>query len=136
MFTFSSARAAMWMLVVLLMVATGFVACDVAIAADLTAAPDVKNSQPEPQRARSRDAIFIPIGPQPPVPTTLKIKPDKQRLRPGHRPPDERAADDKGQQQLEVSFDRFYKYRCCASFLDSNRRMLRRPAGSRQFMQR
>ena len=77
MFTFSSARAAMWMLVVLLMVATGFVACDVAIAADLTAAPDVKNSQPEPQRARSRDAIFIPIGPQPPVPTTLKIKPDK-----------------------------------------------------------
>ncbi len=44
MFTFSSARPAVWVLAALLTVATGFVAYDVAIAADLATAPDAKKS--------------------------------------------------------------------------------------------
>jgi hypothetical protein len=56
MFTFSSVRPAVWVLVALLTVATGLVACDVAIAADPAAAPDAKNSDSA---------------------GTLKIKPDK-----------------------------------------------------------
>ena len=44
MFTFSSARPAVWVLAALLTVATGLVAYDVAIAADLATAPDAKKS--------------------------------------------------------------------------------------------
>jgi hypothetical protein len=44
MFTFSSARPAVWVLVALLTAATGLVAYDVAIAADLATTPDAKNS--------------------------------------------------------------------------------------------
>ena len=56
MLTFSAARAAMWILVVLLIAATGFVSYDAAIAADLTIVPDAKNSSSA---------------------GTLKIKPDR-----------------------------------------------------------
>jgi hypothetical protein len=56
MFTFSSARPAVWVLVALLTAATGVVAYDVAIAGDLATAPDAKKS--------------ASAG-------TIKIKPDK-----------------------------------------------------------
>ena len=59
MFTFRSARPAMWVLVALLTVAAGLVACDVAIAADLATAPGAKNSESA---------------------GTLKIKPDKHHF--------------------------------------------------------
>ena len=56
MFTFSSARPTVWVLVALLTAATGLVAYDVAVAADLATVPDAKNSDST---------------------GTLKIKPDK-----------------------------------------------------------
>src|SRR5579862_1125131 len=56
MFTFSSARPAMWLLVALLTAATGLVTYDVAVAAGLATAPDAKNSD---------------------LSGTLKIKPNK-----------------------------------------------------------
>jgi hypothetical protein len=75
MFTFSSARPAVWVLVALLTAATGLVVYDLAIAADLATAPDAKISQPEPRSTPSRD-ILIVVGPQA-IGGTLKIKPDK-----------------------------------------------------------
>jgi Galactose oxidase, central domain len=44
MFTFSLARPAVWVLIALLTAATGFVAYDVAVAADLATTPDGRNS--------------------------------------------------------------------------------------------
>ena len=64
MFTFSSARAAVWMLVALVTAAIGLVAYDFAIAADLPTAPDAKKSQGH----RKGEAA------------TLKIKPDKHNF--------------------------------------------------------
>jgi hypothetical protein len=57
MFTYSSARSMVWVLVALLSAAAGLVAYDVAVAADLATGPDAKNSDSA---------------------GTLKIKPDKR----------------------------------------------------------
>ena len=85
MFTFSSARPAVWVLAALLTAATGLIAYDVAIAAELNAtAPDTKNSD----SAR-----------------TLKVKPDKHDFGKVIVSLTSRARYNNGHQQLEVSFD-------------------------------